>query len=120
MPSSNPAVTNPDAQMAHPSAVNAMNRTIGMRAWPAGSETKVRASGVSGPAVSQVLAGLAEAGQIQRQPVPTDRRVTATLNTLTADRSRRGAHRTAQRTASHITSEATAPSAALVSASRPS
>jgi DNA-binding MarR family transcriptional regulator len=33
-----------------------------------------RRAGVSGPAVSQVLAGLAEAGLIQRTPVPTDRR----------------------------------------------
>jgi DNA-binding MarR family transcriptional regulator len=33
-----------------------------------------RRAGVSGPAVSQVLAGLAEAGLIQRAPVPTDRR----------------------------------------------
>jgi DNA-binding MarR family transcriptional regulator len=33
-----------------------------------------RRAGVSGPAVSQVLAGLAEAGLIQRAPVPSDRR----------------------------------------------
>jgi DNA-binding MarR family transcriptional regulator len=33
-----------------------------------------RRAGVSGPAVSQVLAGLAEAGLIQRTPVPADRR----------------------------------------------
>jgi DNA-binding MarR family transcriptional regulator len=33
-----------------------------------------RRAGVSGPAVSQVLAGLGEAGLIQRTPVPTDRR----------------------------------------------
>jgi len=33
-----------------------------------------RRAGVSGPAVSQVLAGLGEAGLIQRTPVPADRR----------------------------------------------
>jgi DNA-binding MarR family transcriptional regulator len=33
-----------------------------------------RRAAVSGPAVSQVLAGLAEAGLIQRTPVPSDRR----------------------------------------------
>jgi DNA-binding MarR family transcriptional regulator len=33
-----------------------------------------RRAGVSGPAVSQVLAGLADAGLIQRAPVPSDRR----------------------------------------------
>jgi DNA-binding MarR family transcriptional regulator len=33
-----------------------------------------RRAGVSGPAVSQVLAGLAGAGLIQRAPVPSDRR----------------------------------------------
>lgn len=33
-----------------------------------------RRAGVSGPAVSQVLAGLGEAGLIQRTPVATDRR----------------------------------------------
>jgi DNA-binding MarR family transcriptional regulator len=33
-----------------------------------------RRSGVSGPAVSQMLAGLADAGLIQRAPVPSDRR----------------------------------------------
>src|SRR5207248_2552849 len=33
-----------------------------------------RRAGVSGPAVSQVLAGLGEAGLIQRTPVPSDRR----------------------------------------------
>lgn len=33
-----------------------------------------RRAGVSGPAVSQVLAGLAEAGLIRRTPVPSDRR----------------------------------------------
>jgi DNA-binding MarR family transcriptional regulator len=40
---------------------------------PAAAELARRA-GVSGPAVSQVLAGLAEAGLIQRTPVPADRR----------------------------------------------
>jgi DNA-binding MarR family transcriptional regulator len=33
-----------------------------------------RRAGVSGPAVSQVLAGLGEAGLIQRTPTPSDRR----------------------------------------------
>jgi DNA-binding MarR family transcriptional regulator len=33
-----------------------------------------RRAGVSGPAVSQVLAGLGQAGLIQRTPVPADRR----------------------------------------------
>ncbi len=33
-----------------------------------------RRAGVSGPAVSQVLAGLADAGLIERAPVPSDRR----------------------------------------------
>jgi DNA-binding MarR family transcriptional regulator len=33
-----------------------------------------RRAGVSGPAISQVLAGLGEAGLIQRTPVPSDRR----------------------------------------------
>ena len=33
-----------------------------------------RRAGVSGPAVSQVLAGLGEAGLIQRTPAPSDRR----------------------------------------------
>src|SRR5215475_6910315 len=33
-----------------------------------------RRAGVSGPAVSQLLAGLGEAGLIERTPVPSDRR----------------------------------------------
>jgi DNA-binding MarR family transcriptional regulator len=38
-----------------------------------GSEL-ARRTGVSGPAVSQLLAGLAEAGMLERQPNPNDRR----------------------------------------------
>jgi DNA-binding MarR family transcriptional regulator len=33
-----------------------------------------RRAGVSGPAVSQLLAGLAEAGLVERRPLPADRR----------------------------------------------
>jgi DNA-binding MarR family transcriptional regulator len=41
---------------------------------PAPAAELARRAGVSGPAVSQVLAGLGEAGLIQRTPVPADRR----------------------------------------------
>ena len=47
-------------------------RAISEEAVPAAE--LARRAGVSGPAVSQVLAGLGEAGLIQRTPVPSDRR----------------------------------------------
>lgn len=47
-------------------------RVISDEAIPAAE--LARRAGVSGPAVSQVLAGLGEAGLIQRTPVPSDRR----------------------------------------------
>jgi DNA-binding MarR family transcriptional regulator len=47
-------------------------RAIGDEGLPAAE--LARRAGVSGPAVSQVLAGLAEAGLIQRAPLATDRR----------------------------------------------
>jgi DNA-binding MarR family transcriptional regulator len=47
-------------------------RAIAEEAVPAAE--LARRAGVSGPAVSQVLAGLGEAGLIQRTPVPSDRR----------------------------------------------
>jgi DNA-binding MarR family transcriptional regulator len=47
-------------------------RAISEQAVPAAE--LARRAGVSGPAVSQVLAGLGEAGLIQRTPLPADRR----------------------------------------------
>jgi DNA-binding MarR family transcriptional regulator len=47
-------------------------RAISEEAVPAAE--LARRAGVSGPAVSQLLAGLGESGLIQRTPVPTDRR----------------------------------------------
>ncbi|HEY7323485.1 MAG TPA: MarR family transcriptional regulator [Streptosporangiaceae bacterium] len=47
-------------------------RAISAEAVPAAE--LARRAGVSGPAVSQLLAGLSEAGLIQRTPVPSDRR----------------------------------------------
>jgi DNA-binding MarR family transcriptional regulator len=47
-------------------------RAIGEEAVPAAE--LARRAGVSGPAISQVLAGLGEAGLIERTPVPSDRR----------------------------------------------
>ena len=45
-----------------------------------------RRTGVSGPAVSQLLAGLAAAGLIERRPVPEDRRRQALLLTPAGER----------------------------------
>jgi DNA-binding MarR family transcriptional regulator len=45
-----------------------------------------RQAGVSGPAVSQLLAGLGEAGLIQRTPVPSDRRWQALTLSATGER----------------------------------
>jgi DNA-binding MarR family transcriptional regulator len=45
-----------------------------------------RRSGVSGPAVSQLLAGLADAGLVERRPVETDRRRVALALTVTGER----------------------------------
>jgi DNA-binding MarR family transcriptional regulator len=45
-----------------------------------------RQAGVSGPAVSQVMAGLGAAGLIQRTPVPADRRWQALTLTATGHR----------------------------------
>jgi DNA-binding MarR family transcriptional regulator len=47
-------------------------RAISEEAVPAAE--LARRAGVSGPAVSQLLTGLSEAGLIQRTPVPSDRR----------------------------------------------
>jgi DNA-binding MarR family transcriptional regulator len=45
-----------------------------------------RRSGVSGPAVSQLLAGLADAGLVERQPVDSDRRRLALVLSATGRR----------------------------------
>jgi DNA-binding MarR family transcriptional regulator len=57
---------------------------------PAAAELARRA-GVSGPAVSQVLAGLAEAGLIQRAPLPADRRWQALALSAAGERVARSA-----------------------------
>lgn len=55
-----------------------------------GSELARRA-GVSGPAVSQLLAGLAEAGLIERSPLADDRRRQALALSLAGERAYRSA-----------------------------
>ncbi|HVP02268.1 MAG TPA: MarR family transcriptional regulator [Solirubrobacteraceae bacterium] len=51
-----------------------------------------RRTGVSGPAVSQLLAGLAEAGMVQRSPNPDDRRHQTLTLSRAGERVYRSAH----------------------------
>ena len=50
-----------------------------------------RRTGVSGPAVSQLLAGLAEAGLLERRPLPDDRRRQSLALSGVGDTARRSA-----------------------------
>ncbi len=47
LPTANPRTVKAAAQIAHPTVVIRMNGAQGIRAWPAGSEIKERARGVS-------------------------------------------------------------------------
>src|SRR5262245_31954366 len=92
-------------------------RAIG-REGVSGSEL-ARRSGVSGPAVSQLLAGMVDEGLVEREPVESDRRRMALALSAAGRRALAGAERTLRKQLGTLLSDLPRPEAEALARALP-